>query len=56
MSKPVTRIQTTKQLSLGGCGIPPGTYLDTIKVDTDTYKVFHHTGWWAVSKEYFETD
>jgi hypothetical protein len=56
MPELVTRIQTTKHLKLAGCDIPPGTYLDTIKVNADTYKVFHHTGWWAVPIEYFETE
>ena len=42
-----------KDLELSEHKIVKGDKVDAKKIG-DVYKVFHHSGWWVVDKEYFE--
>jgi len=50
----VESLTLTKQLKLGDVVIDAGKMLHIFIIDSSTYVVFHHTGWWEVSSEYFK--
>jgi len=50
----VEHLTLTKQLKLDNVILNVGKILDVFKQDITTYVVFHHTGWWRVSSEYFK--
>jgi len=48
------KVRLVRDIMFDWIVVEKGSELDAIKVNEDTYKVFHATGWWAVPKEYFE--
>jgi len=47
-------IPLKKDMQLGDELVKKGSTVTALKIDKETYKVFHHTGWWEASSEYFE--
>jgi len=56
MSDEIIELVLVKDIMLDWIIEKRGTPLHAIKVNDDTYKVFHFTGWWAIPKEYFEEE
>lgn len=52
----VKPLELKKDLMLDDCLIKAGTLLDVEKTTRDSYTVFHHTGWWSMSSEYFKEE
>ena len=52
----VERKELTKDLLIGDVEVLAGTMLDVSGVHGEYFGIFHHTGWWWVSKENFEKD
>ena len=45
-----------KDLDLGQVILKKGNLFTTLRVNDSWYKLFHHTGWWSVPAEYFESN
>jgi hypothetical protein len=47
----IKKLKLTETLILDGHVLPVGSYVDGIKVNKNTFKIFHHTGWWKINKK-----